>query len=684
LVHAVKNKARNDKLAREYLAALAGRSPDVPPPEEEPDTPVDTTVSTVPMAIRANVAAGAVLVARAVECADGLNRELRTENPVLTIATHDVDILNAIKTVAKVCLLVGREMWANQNTLGKRLAFLVTRDGSEPARTKDTGNAAVAGALHASAMVVGIAPDPDKQLPSYLVRAADYRLSLGSLDASGIALVIEAVTGCPPTVTIDEGLARALHVSDLVLSVRSGRTADQCVDGIRKIVAARRSVDRGGPRLEELVGYGAAREWGLNFVADLNLWRANLLDFDQIETSLLIYGPAGVGKTRFASALSISAQLPLIETSVATWNSMQYLSGTLTEMRSVFARAKQLSPSIVFCDELDGIGDRATFTDEYKQYYLQIQNLALELFAQAPLDKVALVCATNYPDRIDAALVRSGRLDRKIEIGLPDTESLAGIFRHYLGGELKDVDLTETAARAVGRTGADVQTWVRAARGKARRAGRALRVEDLASEIAGGKQRAPVWMRRSMAVHEAGHLVGGMAVGMFEPGELFLNDDGGRARLTHHYADVQTRNGLENYITAVLAGRAAEETILGIESLTVGSGAGEENDLSIATSAALGLELRFGMGVLGLAQFDAEATRILRHDPAVVQAVRLRLETCFSRARSIVAANRRTVTAIAAALERAGYLDRDAILRLLERHPVLPLESTVPVVRASS
>jgi cell division protease FtsH len=688
LVKAVKNNKRADKLARVYLAALASRYPDPPPSEEEPNTAVDASVSTVPVAIRADVAAGAVLLARAVEGAHGLDRELRGGSPVLTIATNDVDIVHAIKTVAKVCLLAGRDFSTNQQTSGKRLACLMVRDGSEGVRIKEAGNATVADALHASATVVGIAPDPDQQLPSYLVRAADHRLSLGSLDASGIALVIEAVTGCAPTGGIDERVAAAVDLTELTLSIRPGRTADECVDGIRKLVSTTRTVLMTGPRLEDLVGYGEAKNWGLNFVADLNAWRGgSIVSFSEIESSLLIFGPPGVGKTRFSSALSFSARLPLLETSVAHWNSMQYLSGTLSEMRSVFTKARELtsktehSAAIVFVDELDGIGSKSE-VQEYRLYYEQIINLALELFAQAPSNRIALICATNFPERIDSALLRSGRLDRKIGIGLPGTETLIGIFKHYLGNELEGVDLTATAARAAGHTGADVQLWVRAARSKARRAGRALNIDDLTDEISGGMPPAPEWLRRSGAVHEAGHLVAGIAVGMFEPAELFLNDNGGRARMVHHYASMQTKAGLEAYVVAVLAGRAAEESILGAEAVTVGSGAGKDSDLSIATSVALDLELTYGMGAMGLVRLDDSATQVMKHDPAVVKAVRLRLESCFARARSIVAANRETVVEIAAALERSGYLDRNAILRLLERHPIRFSERIAPIAGA--
>jgi cell division protease FtsH len=669
MVRSKKTRPSNDRLARTYLTALA-RS--VPPSGVRQNATADAAPPSACLRIRADVAACAILLARAVEREDGLSAALRIGSPVVTIETRVTEMVLPVKKVVKICLLSGREERHEGKAWGSGLAFVLVRDGTEVGRMKNAENHTIVDALHASTAIVGIAPDPEAQLPSHLLRVTDHRLSLGHLGASGVTLVIEAVTGARPTVPIEEQLARSLDLIGIVLCIRPGRSADECVDGIRKLASARGAVMT-GPRLEELVGYGEAKTWGLNLVADLK----SRLSFDDIETSVLLYGPPGVGKTRFAAALAAAAELPLIETSVATWNSFPYLSGTLGEMRSVYARAKEFAPCVYFCDELDGIGDRATTQDqEYALYYSQIQNLALELFAKAAGDKSVLVCATNFPDRIDAALLRSGRIDRKIEIGLPDVTALTGIFRYYLHHELEDVDLTEVAVDAIGHTGADVQSWVRAARGKARRAGRALCIEDLANEIRGGGPPAPEWIRRSGAIHEAGHLVGGMAVGIFEPNELSLNDRGGRARMVHHFGSVQTKAGLESYIIAVLSGRAAEEAILGTEAVTVGSGAGPSSDLSIATSIALDLELAYGMGVLGLAQFGNGAGQVMTHDPAVVKAVRRRLDSCFSRARSIITANRRTVTAIATALERSRHLDRAAILRLLEIHPIKPSDGT--------
>lgn len=674
MTRSMKTTAVNDRLARAYLAALPKAGPEIPEPSEPAEKRAAVKLIATDPRPRADVAAAAVLLARAVERASGLQDELCTGHPVLTIGTPGPDMVSPVKKAVMACLLKGHGDWDQRRDADEPPLLVVVRDGTQSERFKNADNSVVADALYASTAIVGIAPDPETELPDLLVRAADHRLVLGSLGASGVALVIKAVTGTFPSAQIDERLARSLDVLGISLCIRPTRTADECVAAIRRMVSTR-SASAISPRLEDLVGYGEAKIWGLNFVDSLNLWRKNAIGFDEIETSVLLYGPPGVGKTRFAAALAASAELPLIETSVAAWNSAPYLSGTLGEMKSVYARAKESAPCVYFCDELDGIGDRATTQNqEYTLYYTQIQNLALELFAKAAADKIVLVCATNFPDRIDAALLRSGRIDRKIEIGLPDVTALTGIFRYYLHHELEDVDLTEVAVDAIGHTGADVQSWVRAARGKARRAGRALCIEDLASEIKGGGPPAPEWFRRSGAIHEAGHLVGGMAVGIFEPNDLSLNDRGGRARMVHHFASVQTKAGLENYIIAVLSGRAAEEAILGTEALTVGSGVGPSSDLSIATSIALDLELAYGMGVLGLAQFGNGAGQVMTHDPAVVKAVRLRLDSCFSRARSIITANRRTVTAIATALERSRHLDRAAILRLLEIHPIKPLE----------
>ena len=137
-------------------------------------------------------------------------------------------------------------------------------------------------------------------------------------------------------------------------------------------------------------------------------------------------------------------------------------------IRSTFQRARKTTPSLLFIDELDSVGrrDKATANDEW---WRSITNTLLEqLDGVADREGVLVIGATNFRENIDPAIRRAGRLDREIEIGLPDTAALADIYRVHLGDVLKPNDLLRLATLSMGRTGADVARWARGARRRAR------------------------------------------------------------------------------------------------------------------------------------------------------------------------------------------------------------------------
>jgi ATP-dependent Zn protease len=679
--------APRDLLARAYLDMLAAEAGTNGGPllrSGNPDDPIELLIddlSTAPesvgrTSIRADLAAAAVLVARTIEKVDGLTRELRRGRPVVALTTHGADVVSLIKDVLKTCAFGSEVKTLDDKSFADgytRPVLLLARDGTANDHKGEKGNDAIAKALHAGAPIFGVAPDARRHLPRDLLRAAEHHLSLGQLDASAIALVIEAVTGSAPKAAIDEQLVRAVDISDLALSVRSDRGADDCIKRLEKIVSTKGIFDHRGPRLEELAGYGVAREWGLNLIADLQEYRAGRLDWESMEKGLLLVGPPGVGKTQFVKALAKSANLPLVATSVADWNAASYLSGTLAAIKACFSQAKQLAPALIFIDELDGISDRATLPNEYREYWTQIINLVLEMLAGVEDRPGIFVCgATNHVDRIDPAVRRAGRLDRTIVIELPDTESLLSIFRFHLGaGILPDADLMQAALAAVGKTGADVEAWVRRAKSRARRGKRDLTLDDILQEVRGDRDALPAALRRVCSLHEAGHLVVGVALQVFEPQALTIVDDGGITHAEISRANYQTELGVENLITMLLSGRAAEEVILGPSQRTVGAGGNEESsDFARATRSAIDLELRYGFGALGVAQFTDRAIEMLLHDAGVVGLIKKRLDRCYARACELIALNRKSAEVIARRLETTGYLDRAAIEVLLQEHPV--------------
>jgi cell division protease FtsH len=686
--------APRDLLARAYLDIIASEEGTKSKPllrSGNPEDPIEALLEDLaggPEAsgrpsVRVDVAATAVLVARAIETVQGLTRDLRRGRPVVTLATHGAELVASVEQVLQLCAFGAEAKVLAEGTFRanhERPVLLLARDGTDSAHKPERGNDRVAAALHARAPIVGVAPDPKRHLPRDLQRAAEHNLTLGELDVSAVALVIEAVTGSRPTAEIDRTLVRAIDVSDLTLAVRADREADECIRQLEKLVATKSVFDHRGPSLEELAGYGEAQSWGLNLAADLREYRAGRLDWENIEKGLLLVGEPGVGKTQFARALAKTANVPLVATSVADWNAATFLSGTLAAIKSSFAQARKLSPCLLFIDELDGISDRAKLAAEYREYWVQIVNLLLEQLAGVE-DRpgVVVIGATNHVDHIDPAIRRAGRLDRTIVIERPDIESLIRIFRFHLGADvLRDVDLTPAALAGVGGTGADVEAWVRRSKGHARRDKRELTLPDLLAEVRAGRDALTPKLRRACAVHEAGHLTTGVALQVFQPQALSIADEGGKTRVELTQANQQTQSGIEDFVAMLLSGRAAEELLLGSDEITAGAGASENSDFARATRAVIDLELRTGFGTLGVVHFSDRVIDLMLHDSSVLALIKHRLDKCMARAREVVARNRSTVEAVAARLEESGYLDRPTIESLLAQHPV---QATAPAAR---
>jgi cell division protease FtsH len=306
---------------------------------------------------------------------------------------------------------------------------------------------------------------------------------------------------------------------------------------------------------------------------------------------------------------------------------------------------------------------------EYVEYWSQLINLVLEQLAGIEeLKGVVVVAATNHPEKISPAIKRAGRLDHEIVIEKPGTTDLAKIFSHHLGDDLVGADLLPVAAVARGATGADVEAWVRRAKASARRAQRKVSVEDLEHQIRSGKPILTPDARRRISVHEAGHtVVARMLEVKFH--SVSIHDLGGETEVAPPDGTT-TLDGIERHMAIAMAGRAAEEMVLG--DVCVSSGSDANSDLARATAMAKSIELQFGLGSLGLIYVADDLLGGVRQYPGVLESVRRRLAAALDRARATLVAHRAELTSVADALSIRGYLDApevDVILAGANQRP---------------
>jgi cell division protease FtsH len=258
-------------------------------------------------------------------------------------------------------------------------------------------------------------------------KSSDGKGSLGPASKSALASKRKKFAGCFDV--IEPAVARAA-----VSETASGSAKNAAA-------ASARGNSKDHLLVENLSGYGEAKGWALDLSRDLYAWEQSQVDWSDLSSRLLLSGPPGTGKTTFAKALCNTLQVPLVATSVARWLETSHLGDVLAAMTTTFEHATQAAPCILFIDEIDNIGNRGGGSERhYDDYWSTLVNRMLELLDGASkTEGVIVVGATNNPEKIDAALLRSGRLERHIMIPPPDTEALIGIIAHHLGSDLEAV-----------------------------------------------------------------------------------------------------------------------------------------------------------------------------------------------------------------------------------------------------
>ena len=336
----------------------------------------------------------------------------------------------------------------------------------------------------------------------------------------------------------------------------------------------------------------------------------------RIPKGVLLVGPPGTGKTLLAKAVAGEAGVKFLSISGSDFVEM-YVGVGASRVRDLFRQAKQNSPAIIFIDEIDAVGRQRGSGlggghDEREQ---TLNQLLVEMDSFTANEGVVVLAATNRVDILDPALLRPGRFDRQVYVGLPDIKGRRDILAVHARNKplAEDVDLDKLAKGTSGFTGADLENLLNeAALLAGRRDEKAITMEDLQKSvikvIAGPEKHSrviPEHERRLTAYHEAGHAVVMHALPDLDPvHQITIVPRGQAGGMTIYLPDEDrsylSRSYLLDNIAGLLGGRAAEQLVLGDIST------GASNDISRATQLARKMVGTYGMSEqLGNVAFDA-------------------------------------------------------------------------------
>lgn len=518
-------------------------------------------------------------------------------------------------------------------------------------RRTPIGESEASGWFASGASVVGITERIDL-LPKSLVRTADATISLRLPTGPTLGLVIATVTG-KTRVAVADDLGTGLDLLDAAAAIRPSDKPEEAAARLRSAQSRLSGLDdfRDAPPLESLHGYGAAMTWARDLVDDVAAYRDGKIPWEQARASALLASSPGLGKTSLFRSLARTLHAPLVATSVSDWFTSQrdpHLGTVLKSVKESHQLAARLAQStgvaIWLIDEIDALPSRCTTESKNRDFWAPLIAEVLCLLDGAISSPGLIVAAaTNHPGNLDPALVRPGRLSRTIWIGLPDADAIVGILRTHLREDLVGADLTGIARLAVGMTGAVIAAAVVEARAIARRAGRALRVDDLSIAIAPA-DNLPEALRWRVAVHEAGHAIAALSLGISVHAVSTVSvGAAGGYMISRGAGSIPTRDEIEKQVMVSLAGRAAEELILGAAS------GGAAQDLKNATRALVMAQAQMGLGTR-LVSFEGDTNQLFAYDPRLVDAVDASLRELYLRTFAIVERHSEDVKTIATKL----------------------------------
>ena len=405
----------------------------------------------------------------------------------------------------------------------------------------------------------------------------------------------------------------------------------------------------------------------------------------------LLVGSPGTGKTLLAKAVAGEADVAFLSISGSDFVEM-YVGVGASRVRDLFEQAKKQSPAIVFIDEIDAVGRQRGSGlggghDEREQ---TLNQLLVEMDGFAANEGVVVLAATNRVDILDPALLRPGRFDRQVFVGLPDIKGRQDILTIHAKGKplAEDVDLAKVARATAGFTGADLENLLNEAALLTGRRGQKFITEDAIQQsvikvIAGPEKHSrvlPEQERRLTAYHEAGHAVVIHALPNHDPVHQITivprGQSGGMTIfLPEEDRSYRSRSFMTEQIVSLLGGRAAEEMMLGDIST------GASSDIQRATAIARKMVGTYGMSEkLGNVAFDTGSDEVFigksmgharpyseRTAAEMDTEIRAIIDSAYDRCRTILAESKPQLEAVAAYLLEHETMDAETFERCFDQ-----------------
>jgi cell division protease FtsH len=407
----------------------------------------------------------------------------------------------------------------------------------------------------------------------------------------------------------------------------------------------------------------------------------------RIPRGVLMVGPPGTGKTLLARAIAGEAKVPFFSISGSDFVEM-FVGVGASRVRDLFEQAKKSAPCIVFIDEIDAVGRRrgAGLGGGHDEREQTLNQLLVEMDGFQGTEGVIVIAATNRPDVLDPALLRPGRFDRQVVVGLPDVAGREQILRVHMRKVplAEDVDPRVIARGTPGFSGADLANLVNeaalfAARSNERYVTMEM-FEKAKDKIMMGAERRSLVMspeeKRLTAYHEAGHTIVGRLVPEHDPVHKVSIIPRGRALgvtlfLPERDRYSMTRRHLESQLSSLFGGRVAEEIVFGADSVTTGA----QNDIQRATDIARHMVMKWGLseklGPLAYQEEEGEVflgRAVTQHkqvsdDTArlIDQEIRAIIDRNYERTRALLTENLDKLHAMAEALVRYETLSSEQI-----------------------